>query len=58
MQVSVKACNKIVGTPLNDLHDLYKVRSLKKVRAILADPSHPLWDEFTLLPSGRRYSLI
>lgn len=50
----VKVCSKIVGTPLDDLHDLYKVRSLKKARAILADPSHPLWGEFMLLPSGRR----
>jgi len=24
MQGSVKPCNKIVGTPLNDLHDLYR----------------------------------
>lgn len=57
MQGIVKVCSKIVGTLLNDLYDLYKVRSLKKARAILADHSHPLWDEFMLLPSGRRYSL-
>ncbi|XDV19566.1 hypothetical protein PO909_025015 [Leuciscus waleckii] len=57
MQGIVKVSSKIVGTPLNDLHDLYKVRSLKKARAILADHSHPLWDKFMLLSSGRRYSL-
>ena len=53
----VKACGKIAGMNLNDLNDLYKVRTLKKARSILADPSHPLFNDFVLLPSGCRYSL-
>lgn len=57
LQGIVKVCSKIAGTSLNDLHDLYKVRSLKKARSIVADPSHPLWCDFMLLPSGRRYKL-
>ena len=57
MQGIVKVCSKSAGTPLDGVHDLHKARSLKKARAILADSSHPLWGEFMLLPSGRRYSL-
>ncbi len=53
----VKVCGKIAGTLLYDLNELYRVRSRKKAQAILADPSHALWGEFMLLPSGRRYNL-
>lgn len=51
----VKVCSKIAGTALNDLSEVYKVRCVKKAKAVIADPSHPLWQEFSLLPSGRRY---
>ena len=42
MQCLVKGWNKISGTTLNELHNLYKVRALKRTRTILGDQSHPL----------------
>lgn len=42
---------------LNDLC-LYQTEILKKVWLLLADPSHPLHEEFRLLPSGCRYSQV
>lgn len=53
----VKMCSKIAGINLMDLSQLYKGRATKKAQSILADPSHPLFSEFRLLPSGRRYIL-
>ena len=53
----VKVCRKIAGTALNDLSEVYKVRCVKKAKAIIADPSHPLCQEFLMLNSGRRYNV-
>ena len=52
-----KTCSKIAGTALNDLPQLHKGRALKKALSILDDPSHPLFSEFKLLPSGRRFAI-
>ena len=57
LQQVVKVCSKIANITLNELNSLYKLRSLKKAKSILADPSHPLTSEFVLLPSGRRFSM-
>ena len=53
----VKVCSKIAGIALNDLSEVYRVRCVRKAKAIIADPSHPLCQEFLLLPSGRRYNV-
>ncbi len=50
LQGIVKVCGKIVGTTLNYLNDLYKVRILKKAELIMNDPSHPLQNVFRLRP--------
>ncbi len=50
LQGIVKVCGKIVGTTLNYLNDLYKVRILKKAELIMNDPSHPLQNVFRLHP--------
>lgn len=50
-------CGKIAGTNLNDLTDMNKLRTLRKARSILSNQSHPLVDEFVLLPSCCRYIL-
>ncbi len=50
LQGIVKVCGKIVGTTLNYLNDLYKVRILKKAELIMNDPSHPLQNVFRLCP--------
>lgn len=40
---------------LNNQLDLNKSRSVQKTKAILPDPSHPLWCESVLLLSGCRF---
>ncbi len=57
LQGIVRVCSKIAGINLNDLTDVYKLRTLSKARSVLTDQSHPLVDEFVLLPSRRRYIL-
>jgi len=57
LQRIVKVCSKISGTTLKDVSDVHKVRTLRKAQSILDDPSHPLVNEFMLLPSGRRYKM-
>ncbi len=54
LQGIVRACSKIAGINLNNLTDLYMVRSLRQACTILAKPSHCLAGEFLLLPSGHR----
>ncbi len=51
----VSSANKIIGRPQNQLTQLYVERTKKKTRVILADGSHPLFRQFELLKSGRRY---
>lgn len=49
LQGIVKVCSKVTGITLNNLSDLYKVRTLKKKAcSILVDPSHPLSKDFCL----------
>ncbi|CAL8259624.1 unnamed protein product [Arctogadus glacialis] len=50
-------CSKVAGTQMSNLSDLYKFRSLRKDRSIMAEATHPLYFELFLLPSGRRYKL-
>ncbi len=51
----VSSAHKIIGRPQNQLTQLYVERTKKKTRVILADGSHPLFSQFELLKSGRRY---
>ncbi len=52
----VSSANKIIGRPQNQLTQLYVERTKKKTtRVILADGYHPLFSQFELLKSGRRY---
>lgn len=50
----VKLCQKTIGISLNDLDFCFSVTHRAKV--ILASPLHPLYAEFQLLPSKRRYT--
>ena len=54
----VKVSGNIAGVNLNVLNRLYNVGTIKKTESILADPSHPLFNDFLLLPSGHRYSML
>ena len=46
---------KITGERLISLNDLYLQSVKRKAIKLVKNDSHPLFDEFSLLPSGRRY---
>ncbi|XP_076866643.1 uncharacterized protein LOC143517742 [Brachyhypopomus gauderio] len=54
LQRIVSAAEKIVGTSLPSLQDLYSSRLTRKALRLAGDPTHPLHSFFSLLPSGRR----
>ena len=51
----VRLAEKITGKNLISLTELYKQSTKRKAHKIVACDSHPLFNEFSLLPSGRRY---
>ena len=55
LQGVINLCSKVAATTFSSILSVYRVRSLKKARSIVADPSHPLSPQFRLLPSGRRF---
>ncbi|KAL0152343.1 hypothetical protein M9458_052066 [Cirrhinus mrigala] len=55
LQRIVRTAERIIGTTLPTLQDLYSSRVSKRVSKIILDPSHPAHILFELLPSGRRY---
>lgn len=46
LQARVGVCSKIAGINLNDLSDVYKLRTLNEACSLLTDQSHPLVGEF------------
>ncbi|XP_076862714.1 nuclear respiratory factor 1 isoform X2 [Brachyhypopomus gauderio] len=54
LQRIVSAAEKIVGTSLPSLQDLYSSHLRRKALRLAGDPTHPLHSFFSLLPSGRR----
>ncbi len=52
----VWTAERIIGTTLPTLQELYLSRVSKRAGKITLDPSHPAHSLFELLPSGRRYS--
>ena len=54
LQRIVRAAERIIGTPLPSLQDIYKTRLARKALSIAGDPTHPNHHLFSLLPSGRR----
>ncbi len=51
----VNTASKIVGCQLLNLADLYRSAVKRKALSICTDPSHPLHEQFQMLPLGRRY---
>ncbi len=51
----VQTAERIIGTTLPILQELYSSRVSKRAGKITLDPSHPAHSLFELLPSGRRY---
>uniref|UniRef100_A0A9J8BUX2 Alkylated DNA repair protein AlkB homologue 8 N-terminal domain-containing protein n=1 Tax=Cyprinus carpio carpio TaxID=630221 RepID=A0A9J8BUX2_CYPCA len=55
LQRVVKTAQRITGTQLTSIENIYNKRCLGRARNIIKDASHPNHGLFTLLPSGRRY---
>ncbi len=55
LQRVVRTAERIIGTTLPTLQELYLSRVSKRAGKITLDPSHPAHSLFELLPSGRRY---
>ena len=47
--------SKIIGLPVPSVTEITNRAVLRKAVAVSTDPSHPLYDEFEVMPSGRRY---
>uniref|UniRef100_A0A8C1PL03 Wu:fc21g02 n=1 Tax=Cyprinus carpio TaxID=7962 RepID=A0A8C1PL03_CYPCA len=58
LKVNVRTAERIIGTTLPSIQELYLSRVSKRAGKITLDPSHPAHSLFELLPSGRRYRLI
>uniref|UniRef100_A0AAZ1X703 Reverse transcriptase domain-containing protein n=1 Tax=Oreochromis aureus TaxID=47969 RepID=A0AAZ1X703_OREAU len=55
LQSVVKTAQKIIGCPLPSLMDIYSSHCLSRAANIIKDSSHPGFNMFSLLPSGKRY---
>ena len=59
MQRVVKTAVRITGCDsLPTLEDIYCQRTIARSRKIVADPQHPAYHLFQLMPSGKRYRSI
>ncbi|KAI7805357.1 hypothetical protein IRJ41_005667, partial [Triplophysa rosa] len=58
LQRIVQTAERITGTTLPNLQELYSTRVSKRARKITLDPSHPAHFIFELLPTGQRYSAL
>jgi hypothetical protein len=47
--------SKIISLPVPNISDINQKALLRKARAVSADPTHPLHEEFELLPSQTRW---
>ena len=54
----VKICSKITGVQLKSTTSLWNKRAVQKAKCIITHPNHVLSEDFTLMPSGRRYYSI
>ncbi len=58
LQRVVRTAERIIGTTLPTLQELYSSRMSKRAGKITLDPSHPAHSLFELLLSGRRYRAL
>uniref|UniRef100_A0A8C1NZF1 Reverse transcriptase domain-containing protein n=1 Tax=Cyprinus carpio TaxID=7962 RepID=A0A8C1NZF1_CYPCA len=58
LQRVVRTAERIIGTTLPSIQELYLSRVSKRAGKITLDPSHPAHSLFELLPSGRRYRAL
>ncbi len=58
LQRLVQTAMKVMGGTENlSLQAIYEQSVLRQAQGVLSDPSHILYTEFKLLPSGRRYTI-
>ena len=50
----INLAGKVIGIKQNSLSDIYYQSVRRKACKITQDPTHPLFESFTMLPSGRR----
>ncbi|XP_072100677.1 uncharacterized protein [Mobula birostris] len=55
LQQVVKTAQRIIGTQLPTIENIYHKCCLGRAKSIIKDASHPNHGLFTLLPSGKRY---
>lgn len=58
LQRVVRAAERVIGTTLPPLRDIYTGRLQKKATCISKDPTHPGHHLFSPLPSGKRYRAL
>ncbi len=58
LQWVVRTAERIIGTTLPTLQELYLSRVSKSAKKITLDPTHTAHSLFELLPSGRRYRAL
>ncbi len=58
LQRVVRTAERIIGTTLPTLQELYSSRVSKRAGKITLDPSHPAHSLFELLPSGRCFTAL
>ncbi len=58
LQRVVRTAERIIGTTLPSLQDLYSSRVSKRADKITLDRSHPAHSLFKLLPPGQRYRAL
>ena len=51
----ITTASKVLGVKQTGLNEIFKVKALRKAHKIILDPSHPLYPDCELLPSGSRY---
>ena len=51
----IRTARRLTGVDLPDLHEIFYCRVKSRFGKLIADPSHPAYMFFELLPSGKRY---
>ena len=53
-----KTASRLIGRPVNDLNDLFEGKAVRRLVAILNDPTHPLWSTLAAQRSVRSGRLV
>ena len=51
----IRTARRLTGVDLPDLREIFYCRMKSRIHKVIADPSHPAFTFFELLPSGKRY---